>query len=152
MCLRFFRIRLFCSLEISSGFVFSFIFSGIYLFNRSYRLHNLICLSVLISNGSFRYADLVLWCVDWGPSTQRKCCCTSLLLCYSLFQLLLLIRTTISFQKTFCLCVLLQSFQLLSLVLVFVPSVLFREARIRIFPPVMFSYHLDTDFSVKVKV
>ena len=99
MCLRFFRIRLVCSVEISSGFVFSFIFFGIYLFNKRHRLHNLICLSVLISNSSFRYADLVLWCVDWGPSTQKKCCCTSLLLCYSLFQVLLLIRTTISFLK-----------------------------------------------------
>ena len=87
MCLKFIRIRLFCSVEISSGFVFSFIFSAIHLFNKRHRLQNLICLSALISNGSFRYADLVLWCIDWGPSTQRKCCCTSLLFCYSLFQL-----------------------------------------------------------------
>ena len=87
MSLRFFRIKLFCSVEISLGIVFSFIFSGNYLFNKRHRLHNLIFQYALISNGSFRYADLVLWCIDWGPSTQRKCCCTSLLLCYSLFQL-----------------------------------------------------------------
>ena len=56
------------------------------------------------------------------------------------------------FEITFYLCVLLQSFQLLSVFLVFVPSVLLGEARIRIFPPLMFFYHIGKAFSVKVKI